>query len=76
MSASHGSGLVAGAVAQYHGKDQRGNVFGPFAQRTQRQREHVEPVEQISAKPALGDFGGQVAVGAGDDPHVDLDRLG
>ena len=45
-------------------------------QRCQRQWEHVKPVEQVGAEPALGDFGGQIPVCAGDYPDIDFDRLG
>ena len=83
VQAQHGQRVVrqprqrlgGGGVAQHHGKGERSNVFGPFAQGPQRQGEDVEPVEQIGAEPALGNFGRQIAVSAGNDPHVDLDRL-
>jgi hypothetical protein len=38
--------------------------------------EDVQAVEEVGAEAALGHFGRQVAVGRGDDAHVDLDRLG
>ena len=65
-----------GRVPQHHGKGQRGDVFSSLTQGAQGQREHVEPVKQIGPKAPLGHFGGQIAVGASDNPHVDLDRLG
>ena len=52
-----------------------GNVLGAFAQRRHRDREHVQPVEQVLAETAVLHVGDQVAVGGGDEPHVDLDRL-
>ena len=36
-----------------------------------RDRDHVQPVVEILAEPALGDHLPQIAVGRGDHPHVD-----
>ncbi len=69
-------GLSGGGVAQHQREGQRGDVFNPLAQRTQRQREDIEPVIEVGAEPAFGHFGRQIAVGTGDHPHVNLDRLG
>ena len=45
-----------------------------FAERRNRQRDAVEPVVQIRAKPPRGDFFGEIAVRRGDEANVDLDR--
>ena len=65
-----------GSVAQQHRHRQRCDILAPLAQRREGEGEHVEAIEQVGAEPALGDFGGQIAVDAGDHPDVDLDRLG
>ena len=52
--------------------DQRRDVLAPLAQRRNVDRDHVEPVEEILLEPAVGDHLPEVAVGRGDDPHVDL----
>ena len=49
---------------------QRGNVFGMRSQRRHVHRQHVQAVEQILPERAGGDFGGQIAVGGGDHPHI------
>ena len=56
--------------------DEQRDVLAPIAQRRQRDRDDVEPVEQVLAELAVRDRLLQVAVGRGDDPDVDLDRLG
>jgi hypothetical protein len=47
-----------------------------LAQRRQRDLEDVDPVEEVLAELAGGPPCGQVLVRRGDDPDVDLDRLG
>ena len=37
-----------------------------------RHRDDIQPIEQVLAKPSLGDHAAQVAVGGGDDADVDL----
>ena len=49
------------------------DVLGPFAQRRHRQGQHVQPVEQILAKPALGDGLAQAHIGRGDDADIQAD---
>ena len=55
--------------------DEQRDVLRPLAQRRQRDRDDVEPVVQVLPEPAVRDELPQVAVGRGDDAHVDLDRL-
>src|SRR3546814_8246458 len=55
--------------------DERGEVAAPVAQRRQRDRNDVEAVEKILAKPAIGDERPHVAVRRGDDAHVSAQRL-
>src|SRR5262249_56044332 len=49
---------------------ERQDVAPPFAQRRQRDLEHLEPVEEILAKIATRDGLTKVAVGCGDHPNV------
>ena len=55
--------------------NQERNIFFAFAQRRQRQANHVEPVKQIFPKPPRRDFFLQIPVGRGHNPNVDLDPL-
>jgi hypothetical protein len=55
------------------GQQQR--VAAAQAQRRHLDVDDVEAVVQVLAELALADRLGQVAVGRGDQPHVDLDRL-
>ena len=55
--------------------DQQRNVLGPLAQRRHADREDVEPVVQVLAERPRRDQLLEIAVGRGDDPHVDVDRL-
>ena len=55
--------------------DQPGNVLAAIAQRRQVDAHHVEPIKQILAEVALGDFFLQIDVGGGDHAHVHLHRL-
>ena len=52
-----------------------GNILGALAQRRHRNRKHVQAVEQVLAEASGLHVGDQVAVGGGDDAHVDLDGL-
>ena len=54
---------------------QQRNVVAPLAQRRQLHRDDVQAVEQILAERAVRDHLREVAVGRGDDAHVDLDRV-
>ena len=53
---------------------EHGHVLGSLAQRRQRERHHAQAIEEIRAEAAGGHLAGEVAVGRGDEPHVD--RLG
>ena len=55
--------------------DQQGNVLRPVAQRRQRDLQHLQAVIEILAETLGGDFGFQVAIGGGDDAHIDGDFL-
>ena len=55
--------------------DQQRDVFLAIAQRRQLHRDDVQAVEQVLAKLALGNHFREVAVGGGDDAHVDLHRV-
>ena len=50
-------------------------VVPPQAQRRQVDRDDVEAVKEILAEPALAHFLLQIAIGAGDEAHVDADGL-
>ena len=54
--------------------DEQRDVLAAIAQRRERDREHVEPIVQVAAEAALAHFLGQIAVGRGDDAHVDVHR--
>jgi hypothetical protein len=53
---------------------QQRDVLGALAQRGDRDRDHVEPIEQVAAEAPRLDLRLQVAVGGGDDAHIDLHR--
>ena len=63
-------------MAQQHPEGERGNITRPIAQRRQGQGEDIEAIEQVFAEPPGLDLGCQMAVGAGDHPHIDTDRAG
>ena len=63
-------------MAQGHGPGEHRDIRRTLRQRRQRQGKDIEPVKQVGAEPALRNLERQVAVGAGDDPHVDLYRGG
>ncbi len=50
---------------------EQGNVLAPRPQRRNREREHVEPVVEVRAKPRAGAGRDEIAVGRGDDARVD-----
>src|SRR5262249_48056772 len=56
--------------------DQERDVAGPLVQRRQPDAEHTQPEVQVLAEAAALDLDGEVAVGGGDDPHVDPHRAG
>ena len=53
----------------------QGNVLAAIAQRRQRDRDHVDPVEEILAEPPFGDEPGEILIGGGDHPDVGLQLL-
>jgi hypothetical protein len=72
----HGAGAAVGRMAQQQREGERGDVRRPLAQRDEAHRENVEAIIEVGAEAAFLDLERQVAVGRGDDPHVDLDRPG
>ena len=52
---------------------EQGHVFLAIAQRRQRQRDHVQAVEQVFAERAVGDHLHELGVGRGEHAHVHLD---
>jgi hypothetical protein len=55
--------------------DQEGNVFQPLAQGGHIDREDIESIKEIFAKPAGRDRFGEIQIGGGDDPAVGLNRI-
>jgi hypothetical protein len=51
------------------------NILRTFTQGRQVDLRHLQAVIQIGPKKPLFDVVRQVAVGRGDDPRIDLDRL-
>ena len=66
-------GVFMGGAALNEAARQRQDVLAAFAQRRNVQRQHVQAIEQVFAEAPLGDFFAQIAVGGGDDAHVQLD---
>ena len=62
-------------VAAEEEEGQLGDVADALAERGDLQGDHVEAVVEILAEEALGDALAQVAVGGGEDAHVDLEGL-
>src|SRR6185369_9530165 len=54
---------------------QQRNVLAPLAKRRDLNREDVESIEKILAELLFLDHGPKVAMGRGDESHVDLNRL-
>ena len=61
--------VLAAELREKLARQQR-NVLLAFAQRRNEERHHVEPVEKIFAKVALGNLLFKVFVGRRDQPHV------
>ena len=55
--------------------DEQRDVFLPLAQRRQMDRNDIQAIEQILAEGSFGHHLLQIAVGRGDDAHVDLGRV-
>ncbi len=72
--AGHRAVLLGGKARQEMPQQMR-NVVAPRPQGRHRQRQHVQPVEQVLAEMPFLDPLEQPAVGRRDDADVDLDRL-
>ena len=66
--------LQLAVVHRHEVLDERRDVLAALAQRRNLDAEDVEPVVEIVAERALCHDLREVAVGGGDDAHVDLDR--
>ena len=66
--------VLLGELAQ-EGHGEQGDVVAPLAQGRHVDVDDVEPVVEVLAEGSLADLLLEVAVGRGDDAHVDLDRL-
>ena len=64
--------MAIGGLTQQMVGQQR-NIFRAFGERRYFQVHYVEAVEQVFTKLAAGHHLRQVAVGGGDNPHVDFD---
>ena len=69
------AGCVGGAELVEKVLDEQRDVFLALAQRRQLHGDDVQPVEQVFAELPVGHHARQVAVGRGDDAHVDLGRV-
>ena len=67
--------MVAGRGHDEQALGEPHDILRAFAQGRHAQRDHVEAIEQILAKPVSRDFGGQVAIGSGDDAGVHRDSV-
>src|SRR6266849_1325061 len=65
---------LGGATEEVLGEER--NVLAALAQRGQRDRDHVEAIEEVFPEAALANQLLEVAIGRRDDPHVHRDRLG
>ena len=76
LAADAGDGAVfLGGKARQEMPQQMRDVFAPQSQRRDRQRQHVQPVEQVLAERAALHEVEQFAVGRGNNADVDLHRL-
>ena len=50
---------------------QDGNILAALAQRRNGDPDDIEAIQQVEAEPAGGDLLTQIAVGRGDNAHVD-----
>ena len=67
--AARGARLLGGERAR-----QTGDLAWPLAQRRHGERDAVQPKVEVLAERAARDLGLEVAVGGGDEAHVDLPR--
>lgn len=54
-------------------RDQRTQIAAAFAERRHADREHIEPVVQIFAEPAMLHHGRQRLVGGRDQSNIDIE---
>ena len=62
--------LRAGVLQEMRG--QQGYVIGTLAQRDSLDRKHIEPEIQVLAEALVAYGKTEIAVGGGDDPHIDV----
>ena len=65
--------LLAGELGEKSATDQQ-HIVVPFAQGRQRDRHHMQAVEQVLAEAPRRNLGRGIAVGCADDAHVDRRR--
>ena len=65
--------LELGVVGVDVERDEPRDIVGAVAQRRKRNRQHVEPVEQVLPKLSLPHFLLQIPIGRADHPDVDVD---
>src|SRR5258706_10214070 len=76
LAADAGDGAIFfGAESCEKMSQQMRDVLAAHPQRRNRQRQHMQAIEQIFAEMSAFDALQQLAVGCGDDAHVDLHRL-
>ena len=51
------------------------NVFAAILERRQLHLDDAQPIKEVAAEAAGGHFGSQVAIGGGDDMHIDAPRV-
>ena len=73
---ARGGAAEALGVARDEVLDEQRDVPAPLAQRRHAHRHDLQAEEQVLAEAARGDLVLEIAVGRGDDAHVDLDGLG
>src|SRR5262245_30804356 len=69
--------LLAGAFSEASGEvfHEQWNIFRPLAERRNRDRKYVQPVEKILAKNSGGDGGREIPIGCGNQADVYRDRM-
>ena len=68
------TGVLAGNACQQRFGQQQQVTFA-LSERRQVQYAHSDAIEQVFTEAPLGDFLHQVAVGGGDQSHIDLELL-
>ena len=64
-----------GREARQEMASELGDVFGALGERGHRDREDEEPIKKIFTETPALHVGNEIAIGRGNKPHVDLDRL-